>query len=82
MLGSLAILGMPPFGVFASEFLILTTAMREHAVGDAVSADRAGRRVRRDLRQGAGDGVRRDDRAAPAASAGAGSRCSCILRWC
>lgn len=31
MLGALAILGMPPFGVFASEFLILTTAMREHA---------------------------------------------------
>ena len=29
MLGSIAILGMPPFGVFASEFLILTTAMRE-----------------------------------------------------
>jgi hydrogenase-4 component F len=25
----MAILGMPPFGVFASEFLILTTAMRE-----------------------------------------------------
>jgi len=31
MLGSLAILGMPPFGVFASEFLILTTAMKDHA---------------------------------------------------
>jgi hydrogenase-4 component F len=30
MLGGIAILGMPPFGVFASEFLILTTAMREH----------------------------------------------------
>jgi hydrogenase-4 component F len=30
MIGGLAILGMPPFGVFASEFLILTTAMREH----------------------------------------------------
>jgi hydrogenase-4 component F len=29
MLGSLAILGMPPFGVFASEFLIVTTAMRD-----------------------------------------------------
>ena len=29
MMGSLAILGVPPFGVFASEFLILTTAMRE-----------------------------------------------------
>jgi len=30
MLGTLAILGMPPFGVFASEFLIVTTAMRDH----------------------------------------------------
>jgi hydrogenase-4 component F len=29
LLGTLAILGMPPFGVFASEFLILTTAMRD-----------------------------------------------------
>jgi len=29
MVGTLAILGMPPFGVFASEFLILTTAMKE-----------------------------------------------------
>jgi hydrogenase-4 component F len=29
MIGSLAILGMPPFGIFASEFLILTTTMRE-----------------------------------------------------
>jgi hydrogenase-4 component F len=29
LLGTLAILGMPPFGVFASEFLILTTAMRQ-----------------------------------------------------
>ncbi|MBS1200912.1 MAG: formate hydrogenlyase subunit 3/multisubunit Na+/H+ antiporter, MnhD subunit [Proteobacteria bacterium] len=29
MIGSLAILGVPPFGVFASEFLILTTAMRQ-----------------------------------------------------
>ncbi|MBI2312524.1 MAG: hydrogenase 4 subunit F [Betaproteobacteria bacterium] len=30
MLGCLAILGMPPFGVFASEFLIITTAMAKH----------------------------------------------------
>jgi hydrogenase-4 component F len=30
MLGTVAILGMPPFGVFASEFLIITTAMHEH----------------------------------------------------
>lgn len=29
MMGTLAILGMPPFGVFASEFLILTSAMRQ-----------------------------------------------------
>ncbi len=28
MLGTLAILGMPPFGVFASEFMILTNAMK------------------------------------------------------
>jgi hydrogenase-4 component F len=31
MLGTLAILGMPPFGVFASEFMILTNAMKYHA---------------------------------------------------
>ena len=29
MLGAIAILGIPPFGVFASEFIILTTAMRQ-----------------------------------------------------
>ena len=29
-LGTFAILGMPPFGVFASEFLIVTTAMHEY----------------------------------------------------
>ena len=29
MLGTLAILGIPPFGIFASEFIILTAAMRE-----------------------------------------------------
>jgi len=30
ILGTLAILGMPPFGVFASEFLIITTAMHSY----------------------------------------------------
>jgi len=30
IMGTLAILGMPPFGVFASEFLILITAIHEH----------------------------------------------------
>ena len=30
MLGTLAILGMPPFGVFASEFMILTHAMKHY----------------------------------------------------
>jgi hydrogenase-4 component F len=29
LLGSIAILGVPPFGVFASEFLILTSAMKQ-----------------------------------------------------
>jgi hypothetical protein len=31
ILGTLAILGMPPFGVFTSEFMMLTTAMHEHS---------------------------------------------------
>ena len=31
MVGTLAILGLPPFVIFASEFLIVTTAMHEHA---------------------------------------------------
>jgi hydrogenase-4 component F len=31
VLGTLAILGMPPFGVFTSEFMMLTTAMHEHS---------------------------------------------------
>jgi hydrogenase-4 component F len=30
-IGSFAILGMPPFGVFTSEFMVLTTAMHEHS---------------------------------------------------
>ncbi len=30
VIGSLAILGMPPFGVFASEFMIITTAMHTY----------------------------------------------------
>ena len=31
MIGTVAIVGLPPFGVFTSEFLVLTTAMREQA---------------------------------------------------
>ncbi|HRC60455.1 MAG TPA: proton-conducting transporter membrane subunit, partial [Candidatus Propionivibrio aalborgensis] len=30
MIGTLAILGMPPFGVFTSEFMILTTAIKHY----------------------------------------------------
>ena len=30
MIGTLAILGMPPFGVFTSEFMVLTTAIKHH----------------------------------------------------
>jgi len=36
MLGTLAILGLPPFGVFASEFLILSTAMKAQPWATAV----------------------------------------------
>ena len=69
VLGTFAILGMPPFGVFASEFLIITTAMHELSVDHAHPAARAGHRLRRHLRQGAADGVRRNHRQASAASA-------------
>ena len=58
MLGTLAILGMPPFGVFASEFLILVTAIGEQPVGDAVPAGGAGAGVRGGLLESAADGVR------------------------
>src|SRR6202795_2674953 len=30
-IGTFAILGIPPFGVFTSEFMVLTTAMQEHS---------------------------------------------------
>jgi hydrogenase-4 component F len=36
MLGTLGILGLPPFGVFTSEFLIITTAMHEQPWATAV----------------------------------------------
>ena len=58
MLGTLAILGLPPFGVFASEFLILTTAMKEQPWATPILACGARHRVRRDIRARAADGVR------------------------
>ena len=82
MLGTLAILGMPPFGVFASEFLIITTAMHDLPVDHAVPADRAGRGVRRDFRQGAADGVRRNQRRSACRIRPRWCRCSCIWGWC
>ena len=36
MLGTLAILGMPPFGVFTSEFMILTTAIKHYPWAAAI----------------------------------------------
>jgi hydrogenase-4 component F len=61
MLGGISILGMPPFGVFASEFLMLTTAMSEQPWATPFLLVALGRGVRGDLRQGAADGVRRDE---------------------
>ena len=63
MLGTLAILGMPPFGVFASEFLILTTAMREQPWATPFLLAALGVAFAAMFSQGAADGVRRDDRA-------------------
>jgi len=42
---------MPPFGVFTSEFMVLTTAMHEHSWGDAFPAGRPWCRLCVDLRQ-------------------------------
>ena len=82
MLGALAILGMPPFGVFASEFLILTTAMREHPWATPFLLRRARRRVRRHIQQGAADGVRRDDARRACRIRPRCCRCSRISRSC
>ena len=82
MLGSLAILGMPPFGVFASEFLILTTAMREQPWATPILLRGARRRVRGDLRPRAADGVRRDDGATRCRTRRRCCRCSRTSRWC
>ena len=62
MLGTLAILGMPPFGVFASEFLILTTAMREQPWATPFLLVALGVAFAAIFAQGAADGVRRDHR--------------------
>ena len=61
MLGTLAILGMPPFGVFASEFLILTTAMREQPWATPILLVALGVAFAAVFSQGAADGVRRND---------------------
>ena len=82
MMGSLAILGMPPFGVFASEFLILTTAMREQPWATPILLDGARCRLRRDLRPRAADGVRRDDRASACRIRRRSCRCSRIWPSC
>ena len=82
MLGTLAILGMPPFGVFASEFLILTTAMREQPWATPFLLLALGVAFAAVFSQGAADGVRRDDGAAACRIRRRCSRCSCTWRWC
>ena len=74
MMGSLAILGMPPFGVFASEFLILTTAMREQPWATPILLARPRCRLRGHLRTRAAHGVRRNNRQTPPTPAGATAR--------
>ena len=73
MIGTLAILGMPPFGVFASEFLILTTAMREHPWATPFLLLALGRGLRGRLRPRAADGLRRHAHQAARAPARAGA---------
>ena len=82
MLGTLAILGMPPFGVFASEFLILTTAMREQPWATPFLLVALGVAFAAMFSQRAADGVRRDHRQAPAAPAGDDPGVRAPARWC
>ncbi|MCK7579177.1 MAG: hypothetical protein MZV65_27910, partial [Chromatiales bacterium] len=60
MLGALAILGMPPFGVFASEFLIVTTAMREQPWATPFLLIALGVAFAAGVQPRAADGLRRD----------------------
>ncbi len=70
MLGTVAILGMPPFGVFASEFLIITTAMHEHAWATPFLLTALGVAFAAIFGKVQPMGVWRDRTAAPAAYAG------------
>ena len=79
MMGSLAILGMPPFGVFASEFLILTTAMKQQPWATPILLAGARRRLRGHLRPRAADGVRRDH--AQSACRTRRRSCRCLRTW-
>ena len=74
MLGSLAILGMPPFGVFASEFLILTTAMREHPWTTPFLFIALGVAFAGNFQPGPADGFRRERCTSIAALSGTGAR--------
>jgi hydrogenase-4 component F len=57
MLGALAILGMPPFGVFASEFLIRHHRHARAALGHALPAAGAGRGLCVGVQPRAADGL-------------------------
>ncbi len=78
MIGSLAILGLPPFGVFCERVPDRDHRDARAAVGDTAPAARPWRCVRCDLQPRAADGVRRHQQPAAAASAGpaAGVRAS------
>jgi len=82
MLGSLAILGIPPFGVFASEFMILTVTMHQQPWATPFLLAALGVAFAAIFRQSPANGIRHRDRAAPAASAGVDTRVRCTLRSC
>ncbi len=74
MMGTLAILGMPPFGVFASEFLILHDGDAPGALVHADPVACARHRLRSRLPPRATHGLRRDDGETFAAFAGTAPR--------
>ena len=62
LFGVFAIVGLPPMGVFMSEFLILTSTFARAPVARAAARLRAPAGARRASLQGAGDGLRRAGR--------------------
>ena len=81
VLGVVAIAGMPPLGIFMSEFLIVTLDLRARAAARDPAGARAADRHRRAVPAAEPHRLRRAARADRAGRRRPTCRCSCISRW-